>query len=489
MGTPAETFLDYSKPLIDILPAIQRAGGCAYAVGGCVRDLVLGRSIKDIDIEVHAITLEKLEEVLGQFGQVQLIGKQFGVLLLQGLAIDWAVPRKDSKGRKPTVSIDPGMNFEQAAKRRDVTMNAMGLNLHDVVDQWDELAKLSKNHDEFLSRLTIVDPYGGRADIAKKQLRAVDTELFLEDPLRFFRVMQFIGRFEMFPDEQLQQLCTTMKLEDSETGEPIAKERIFGEIKKLLLQSQRPSLAWRWLREIGRLEELFPEMYALIGAQQRSDYHPEGDVFEHAMQVVDCASQATDYAETDLFTAEEEKLLICVAALCHDMGKPVSTDANLCSRGHDAAGVSIARSFISRFAASGGWLQKNIGKLVRWHMQPLGFMKGNATSRAYKRLAKKLAPMLSIRQLGLLTRCDWRGRNGESLAPLPEDPMYPEFLAAAEKAGVLNGPEPAVLLGRHLLDEVEPGKKMGELLEKAYALQIEESITDADELKRLVLKR
>lgn len=488
MATSAETFLLLCKPLRSILSAIKQAGGCAYAVGGCVRDLILERKIKDIDIEVHAITIEQLEEVLGRFGHVQLIGKQFGVLLLQGLDVDWAVPRRDSKGRKPTVAVDPTMNFAQAARRRDVTMNAMGIDLHEIIEQWDFLESIVGNHKKFLEKLMIVDPYNGLEALKKKQLSAVDERLFLEDPLRFFRVMQFIGRFEMKPDAALQKLCASMELADVNTGEPIAKERIFGEIKKLLLQSRQPSRAFRWLQEIGRLKELFPELYMLIGAAQRKDYHPEGDVFEHAMQVVDCAAQVTDYKETRLFSHDDEKLMICVAALCHDMGKPVSTDENLCSRGHDIAGVPIARSFISRFAPAGGWLCKNISKLVRLHMQPLAFMKGDAKAKAYKRLAKKLAPTLSIRQLGLLARCDWRGRNGESVDPLPEDPMYEQFLSRAEKAGVLDGAEPALLQGRHLLDEIMPGKEMGDLLDKAYELQIEEGITDIDELKKRVLK-
>src|SRR3989338_828734 len=128
----AESFLFLCKPILLILQRIAKVGGCAYAVGGSVRDLVLDREIKDLDIEVHGLSLDRLEQILKEFGPVELVGKQFGVLLIHGLVADWAIPRRDNKGRKPTVSFDPMMTFKQAARRRDITMNAMGVNLHEV---------------------------------------------------------------------------------------------------------------------------------------------------------------------------------------------------------------------------------------------------------------------------------------------------------------------------------------------------------------------
>lgn len=484
----AQSFLQLCKPLLPIIHRIKQEGGCAYAVGGSVRDLVLARIIKDLDIEIHGISLEKLEKVLSEFGPVELVGKQFGVLLIHGLSVDWAIPRQDNKGRKPTVNLDPTMTFEQAARRRDVTMNAMGINLHAAADSWNKLVR-EKDHQRFVAHLTIEDPYNGLDAIACKQLRAVDKHLFIEDPLRFYRVMQFVGRFEMLPDEQLSQICKTMPLCDPITNAPLAKERIFEEIKKLFLQSERPSLGFRWLNDIGRLEELFPELFSLVGAVQRSDYHPEGDVFEHTMQALDAGASLDDYKDSDGWSAKEEKVLIMLTVLCHDLGKPSTTDALLHAKGHDLAGVPLAKSLLDRFCPN-ETLKKAVCILVRHHMAPLTFLKSNASVRAYKRLAKKLSPSLSLRQLALVAQCDWRGRNGTGNYPLPQDNgNYALFLEHASKANVLHKPEAPILLGRHLLGEVEPGKQMGKLLDEAYEIQIEENIHDVDELKRRVIKR
>lgn len=480
------SFLTICQPLLPIIKAIGNLHGAAYVVGGSVRDLILDRECKDFDVEVHGLTLDQLEGVLKQFGHVELIGKKFGVLLLAGMPVDWSIPRRDSKGRKPTVAFDPTMTFEDAARRRDLTMNAMGINLQHVAEQWDDLAQ-EKDLEGFIKKLVIVDPYGGRAALARKELCAVDETLFLEDPLRFFRVIQFIGRFEIFPDVQLVTICKNMPLEDSGTDEPIAKERVFEEVKKLFLQSRKPSLGLRWLQKLGRIEELLPELYSLIGAVQRPDYHPEGDVFEHTMQALDAAASLLLYEKSELFSADEEKLVVMLTVLCHDMGKPETTCDQLHARGHDLAGVPVARSFLDRFCMH-EHLKKMVCKLVKHHMNPLGFLKNNAGPAAYKRLARKLSPELSIRQLALVAHCDWRGRNGKGHEPLPDDGgNHKEFTEAASSAGVLLGPEAPILLGRHIIDDVASGKEIGKILERAYEIQIEENITDVDVLKKRVL--
>ena len=110
-----------------VLVEIKNNGGIAYLVGGSVRDIFLNRDAKDIDIEVHRISLEDLEGILKKFGDVSLIGKQFGVLKLHRFDVDWSLPRRDSSGRKPSVVVDSKMTIEQACLRRDLTMNAMAL--------------------------------------------------------------------------------------------------------------------------------------------------------------------------------------------------------------------------------------------------------------------------------------------------------------------------------------------------------------------------
>ena len=192
----------------------RSSGMKTYLVGGAVRDLLLNLSIKDVDIEVYNLQPEVVEKILRQFGPVSLVGKVFGVFRVHGLDVDWSLPRADSPGRKPEVKIDPFMSYHNAFVRRDLTINAMGIDL---------------------STSELIDPFNGVHDVKKKILRSPDTRFFIQDPLRFYRVMQFIGRFEMVPDEKLDTLCSRMDISD------VSRERIEQEFKKLLLKSVRPS--------------------------------------------------------------------------------------------------------------------------------------------------------------------------------------------------------------------------------------------------------
>ncbi len=462
-----QSFFDILHTIEPIVHSIKGAGGITYLVGGCVRDLVLGKPLKDLDLEVHQLTIEQLESILKLFNSVIMVGKTFGVLRIVGLDADWSLPRKDSKGRKPTVSIDPFMGIEEACRRRDLTMNAMAINLNEIG-----------------SKLHIIDPYGGIEDIKKRQLRAVDTILFLEDPLRFFRVMQFIARFEMLPDTSLTQLCKTMNLKDAETNTTLARERIYEEIKKMLLKSRCPSHGLRWLESIGRLDEFFPELAATIKTPQRPDYHPEGTVFEHTMQALDAAAQITYYESDD------EKLMIMFGVLCHDLGKVTTTNNDLQAIGHDEAGVDISKALLKRITED-QFLIKAVCKLVRYHLAPFALIDQNAQPKAYKRLAAKIAPEISMRQLGIVALADRQGRNEMCPEPLTNKfhNDYKAFLEYAEQASVVHKPEAPVLLGRHLLGTISPGPELGKLLDLAYQIQIDEGITDVDVLKKRALEK
>jgi tRNA nucleotidyltransferase (CCA-adding enzyme) len=445
-------------PLVtDIVDAINKQKGSALLIGGAVRDILLGIPVKDLDIEVHHITLTELEDILKQFGRVSLVGKSFGVLRLHGLDIDWSLPRTDSSGRKPQVTIDPNMSFEQAFKRRDLTINAMGIDL---------------------VTFNLIDPFGGQEDLAEGILRAPDRDLFIEDPLRFFRVMQFIGRFEMVPDATLNKLCKKMDIST------VSNERIEAEFEKLLLKSKKPSLAIEWLNEIGRLAEILPEVAATRGVRQNPEYHPEGDVFEHTKQALDAAAEST-------FHNPQDKLVLMYAALCHDLGKVTTTKkikGTLRSYGHDQAGAPLAKSLLKHITRKKDIID-TVALLVRYHMSPLQFTKANSSAAAYKRLATKLAPYTNLAMLAELTRADWRGRNAQKNNPLPQKTFaeLEKFLQNAQDANVLLQAEQPILLGRDLMPDVEPGPRMGKLLKAAYEIQIEEGVADKKILKKRVL--
>ena len=438
-------------PIIEpIVTSITEHGGSAYLVGGAVRDLLLNVPVKDIDIEVHNVSLEQLSDLLQQYGNVNYVGKSFGVLKLEYSPIDWSIPRTDKSGRKPEVTLNPNMSIQEALARRDLTMNAMAINL--------------VTHE-------LIDPFGGYHDMLNKILRAPNIDFFIEDPLRFYRVMQFISRFEMEPDAALTKVCKTMDIST------VSRERVEMEFEKLLLKSAAPSRGIRWLHNIGRLQEILPELAATVGVEQNPEWHPEGDVFEHTMQALDEAA-LLDVPDT------VQKLILLYAALCHDLGKAVTThiiDGKITSYKHEIQGVPLARKLLKRIT-NNTIIISTVSLLVRYHMCPGIFVKSNAKPKAYKRLALKLAPLTNLHMLGLLAYADRRGRK-----PLTQTTEIDEFMRQAECAQVLMNLEKPILNGRDLLDVIQPGPLLGKLVKHAYDIQINNNIHDKAELKKRVL--
>ncbi len=428
--------------IIDIVNVLLQSssGVRVYLVGGAVRDFLLKLPMHDLDIEVHGLTQAELEKLLSAYGSVHTDGKSFGVLRLEDLPIDWSLPRRDSSGRKPVVEIDPTLDITTALRRRDLTMNAMAIDL---------------NTGE------LVDPFGGYEDLTNHVLATPDPHFFVQDPLRFYRVMHFIGRFEMQPDAELQQVFKTMSLDN------LSVERIHAEFEKLFMLSRRPSLGLRWLRAVGRLKEILPELAALIDVPQELSWHPEGDVFEHTMQACDAA----------VTRPVEDKKLLIIAALCHDLGKVTTTekiDGRWRSFNHEAAGVEPAKKLCSRLTAVKKIVQQ-VALLVRHHMAPVQFIGQKATARAYKKLAAALAPDLNLFILAQLAYADKLGRNPEKGHPLLTPlPAVDEFMQKAQEYGVLYKPEPPLLTGNDVMELGCTGTHIGKALEKAYAYQIEQ---------------
>lgn len=445
-------------PLVkNIVNDIHAQGGVSYLVGGAVRDYFLEVSVKDLDIEVHKLPLATLEKILQKYGHVNHVGKAYGVLRLEHSDSDWSLPRTDASGRKPDVVVDPWMDVKQAFERRDLTMNAMGINM--ITGE-------------------LVDPFRGLQDMKNKILRAPNPALFVEDPLRFYRVMQFVARFSMHPDAALNELCHSMDISQ------VSRERIETEFKKLLLQSKKPSQALVWLDAIGRLQEVLPELYATKGVIQELKWHPEGDVFEHTMQAFDAAAALT-------YESEHEKLVIMYAVLCHDLGKVVTTelkDGKIRSPGHAQAGVPLTKKLL-RHIMNNKDIISAVCKLVEAHMYPGQFIAAHATLGAYKRLAYKLAPDVTLAMLAKVVLADRQGRNPVRGEPLTSgDPEVILFLEKATQAHVLTEVEKPILQGRDLMPEIQPGPEMGRLVKEAYALQLQEGIKDKEVLKEKVLK-
>jgi len=451
-----EKIISKYQPTRQIVQMICKSGGRTLLVGGAVRDLFLKLPVKDLDIEVHGISLVKLERILKKNGPVSLMGRSFGVLRLHGLDIDWSLPRLDMPGRKPKVTIDPAMSLKNAFQRRDLTINAMGIDL---------------------LTFELIDLFNGYKHLKNKILHAVDKEKFVEDPLRFYRVMQFVGRFEMTPDKKLNDICKKMDLTK------ISTERIETEFVKLMLKSKRPSLGIRWIQHIGRLHDTLPELASIVGVPQHVGWHPEGEVFEHTMQSIDAAAALR-------YENDYQKLITLHAMLCHDLGKASTTEKTegvWKSRRHEQQGLMFSRRLLKRITKNKE-LVGAVQKLVRYHMLPAQFVAAKSSPAAYKRLARKLAPNVSLQLLAQVALADKRGRNPKPGKPLRRKfSEIDTFLVLAKRAKVEKLPEPAVLMGRDIIDVVAPGPKIGKLLKKAYEIQIKKGIVDKQELKKMIL--
>lgn len=444
-----------------IAAAVARAGGRALLVGGCVRDSLLGRQAKDLDLEVFGLSLERLRDLLTGFGEVLEVGRAFGVLRVKGLELDVSLPRRDSKvalGHKGfDVRLDPGLDFAEAARRRDLTMNSIGL---------DPLSG------------EVLDPHGGRRDLERRVLRATDPAHFSEDPLRGLRVAQFAARFEMRPDEELLALCAALDLSE------LSAERVLGELEKLLLKSRRPSLGFEVLRECGLLR-FFPELAALVGVPQDPEWHPEGDVWVHTLMVIDEAARLRGGADV------ERDLALMFGALCHDLGKPAATTIDdhgrVRSPAHDTGGLEPTQRFLARLRAS-HQLSQRVSALVEHHLAPIGFVKQGASARAYRRLARKLAAAgVDFELLVLLATADHFGRTTpEALARSFEQAAV--FLARARELAIADQAPRDVVLGRHLLARgLRPGPHFGSILARCRDLQDETGWTDPERILERVL--
>jgi tRNA nucleotidyltransferase (CCA-adding enzyme) len=445
--------------------AAKEAGGQALIVGGWVRDRLRNQVAREIDLEIFGIPQDRLLELLTPFGRVEAVGQSFAVYKLvptggsQG-GIDVALPRRESKkgrGHKGfEVRGDPLMSIVDAARRRDFTINAIS---------WDPLTEQYE------------DPFNGRADLERRLLRAVDPRTFADDSLRVLRAVQFAARFDFTLDEATAALCRTLSLDD------LPAERIWGEIEKLLLQAERPSIGFRLALDLDLVSRVLPELVPLIGCEQEPEWHPEGDVWTHTLLVIDKARELNgDLDRAPLIT-------VMLGAICHDLGKPPTTaviDGRIRSLDHEQAGVGPTLALLDRLnvhTIDGFDVRVQVTGLVAHHLKPGAFRKAaNVTDGAFRRLAQKV----DLELLARLARADCLGRAG-----LFDCSAMDWFIERARALGVEHQPPAPLLLGRHLLAlGLTPGPRVGEILKQVYEQQLDGEIATVEagiELARRLL--
>ena len=443
-----------------IAEAVRDRGGRALLVGGCVRDEILGRAPKDLDLEVFGVRAADLHGLLEQIGRVDLVGESFAVYKIGGL--DVALPRRESKtgrGHKGfVIEGDPDLSPADAARRRDFTVNAI-------------------SRDPLTG--DIIDPFDGRADLEARRLRVVDPVRFGDDSLRVLRALQFAARFELSVDAETRDILRAIPLDD------LPAERVWGEIEKLLLQAARPSIGFALARDLGIVQRHWPELAALIDCPQEHEWHPEGDVWIHTLMVIDEARKRIEGLGRGPAAA------MMLGAVCHDLGKPAATaviDGRIRSPGHEEGGVAPATALLDRWnvqSLDGYDVRRAVLGLVAHHLKPSAFKKAPTpvSDGAFRRLAQKV----DLELLARFAKADCHGRAGEF-----DCSAMDWFLERARALGVEHHPPAPLLLGRHLLElGVAPGPRMGEILRQVYERQLDGEVQTLEEglnYARLVIK-
>lgn len=264
--------------ITEIANKINNVGGKLYMVGGAVRDSFLEIEPKDYDYVVTSLTKEKFLEL---FPESNIRGKSFPVFDMYGAEFALArVEKKIDKGYKGfEITSSPEITIEQDLKRRDVTINSIAI---------DVLTK------------EIIDPFSGRKDIENKILRAT-SNAFREDPLRVYRVAKLAARFNFEVEEATINMMKSLR----EELDTLSKARVYSELYGAL-ETAKPSIFFDVLRKANCLDIHFKEINDLIGVEQPLEHHPEGDCYNHSMEVLDRAAKRTNKVE------------VRFAALVHD---------------------------------------------------------------------------------------------------------------------------------------------------------------------------
>ncbi|MFI5178716.1 MAG: CCA tRNA nucleotidyltransferase [Vicinamibacterales bacterium] len=433
-----------------IAQAVRTAGGRALIVGGWIRDVLVGRPSKDVDLEVFGVPADRLRVLLDGFGRVDTVGESFTVYKVGD--VDVSLPRRESKtgrGHKGfAVEGDPTLSIEDAARRRDFTINAIAL---------DPLTG------------EVLDPFKGRRDLAFRLLRVVDPATFGDDSLRVLRALQFAARFELerTPDTRARGQATPL--------DDLPAERVWAEVEKLLLRADRPSIGLALALDLGVVDRLWPELRTLVGCPQEPEWHPEGDVWVHMLMVVDEARKRI------AGLGHGPAAAMMLAAICHDLGKPATTaviDGRIRSPGHEDGGVAPASSFLDRLnvhTLDGYDVRAAVLGLTAHHLKPSAFFKSKTpvSDGAFRRLAQKV----NLELLARFATADCHGRAGDF-----DCSAMDWFLDRARALGVEHAPPAPLVLGRHLIAlGVAPGPRMGQILKVIYEAQLDGQITTLEE--------
>jgi poly(A) polymerase len=482
----SEKSCDFKKLFNDIFRKLPKAE--FYLVGGMVRDILLNNPKgKDYDFICRNVSLEKLTNILKEFGAVNLVGANFGVIKFIPTnaklkeAIDIALPRKDfSAGtggyRDMEAQADPQMPIEEDLSRRDLTINAIA---------WD------------MKNQTLIDPFNGQQDLTNKLIRAVGepAKRFQEDYSRILRAIRFTCKFNFKIEEQtwaaMQKLMPHLndtRVVDNKEERIVPWETIGKEICKAL--KENPVLAINLLDGSGALNFVMPELLAMKNCPQPKKYHAEGNVWTHTMMMLEKMAGKEFKKEFPKFRARPD---FALAILLHDAGKPLTIKTpekdgvdRIRFDGHDVVAAKLAAKVCQRLKLSRAEINRVVF-LIKNHMLTMqGDIAGMRSTTIEKYYMGKFgADLLTF--LWLDAGCSVREDGRET------HQNYRDIKARAQeiraRLNVISEKLPdCILSGDEIMKalNIPSGKRVGEIKNQLRELQLNgEIITKAAALKHL----
>jgi poly(A) polymerase len=408
----------------------------AYVIGGFVRDCLLGKSCKDIDIVVTGSGIDFAKQVASKLGKKKVsYFKNFGTAMFRhhDMEIEFVGARKESyrhDSRKPLVENG---SLEDDQKRRDFTINALAISLN------------PSDHG------SLIDPFNGKQDLKNKLIRTPlePGSTFSDDPLRMMRAIRFATQLEF----EIDSTCFQAIKENKERISIISKERISEEMNKIV-SSPKPSTGFFLLEESGLLEIIFPELQKMKGVENKEGMSHK-DNFKHTLKVLDNVAQKSD------------NLWLRWAALLHDIAKPATKkfdpETGWTFHGHEYLGMKMIPGIFRRLKLPLNEKMKYVQKLVQLHLRPIALVEDHVSDSAIRRLIYDAGD--DIEDLMMLCEADITSKNEKKVNRyLKNFEIVREKMKEIEEKDSIRNFQPPVS-GEDIIKTfgIEPGPIIGEI--------------------------